>query len=82
MDYISEVDKRCLNAYISKYRDANPYDLSDLTHDSAWKEAMTRIQDDPQKDFITIIDMARAGKATKKMVDYIREKQIIMNALS
>jgi hypothetical protein len=43
---------------------------------------MTRIQDDPQKDFITIIDMARAGKATKKMVDYIREKQIIMNALS
>jgi uncharacterized phage-associated protein len=82
MDYISEVDKRCLNAYISKYRDANPYDLSDLSHDSAWKEAMTRIQDDPQKDFITIIDMARAGKATKKMVDYIREKQIIMNALS
>lgn len=82
MDYISGVDKRCLDAVISKYRDANPYDLSDLSHDSAWEEAMTRIQDDPQKNFITIIDMARAGKATKEMVDYIREKQIIMNALS
>ena len=39
-------------------------------------------QDDPQKNFITIIDIARAGKATKDMVDYIREKQIVKNALS
>ena len=28
------------------------------------------------------IDIARAGKATKDMVDYIREKQIVKNALS
>ena len=27
-------------------------------------------------------DIARAGKATKDMVDYIREKQIVKNALS
>ena len=43
---------------------------------------MTRIQDDPQKNIITIIDIARAGKATEDMVDYIREKQIVKNALS
>ena len=43
-----------------------------LNPDKAWEEAMTRIQDDPQKNFITIIDIARAGKATKDMVDYIR----------
>ena len=82
MDYISGADKRCLDAAIEKYKDIDPYDLSDLSHDSAWKEAMTRIQDDPQKNFITIIDIARAGKATKEMVDYIREKQIVKNALS
>ena len=90
MDYISGADKRCLDAAIEKYKDAaiekykdaDPYDLSDLSHDSAWEEAMTRIQDDPQKNFITIIDIARAGKATKEMVDYIREKQIVRNALS
>ena len=81
MDYISGADKRCLDAAIEKYKDADPYDLSDLSHDSAWEEAMTRIQDDPQKNFITIIDIARAGKATKEMVDYIREKQIVRNAL-
>src|SRR5699024_4739605 len=82
MDYISGADKRCLDAAIEKYKDTDPYDLSDLSHDSAWEEAMTRIQDDPQKNFITIIDIARAGKTTKEMVDYIREKQIVRNALS
>lgn len=82
MDYISGADKRCLDAAIAKYKDADPYDLSDLSHDSAWEEAMTRIQDDPQKNFITLIDIARAGKATECMIDYIREKQIVRNALS
>ncbi len=82
MNYISGADKRCLDAAIAKYKDIDPYDLSNLSHDSAWKEAMERIQDDPQKNFITIIDMARAGKASEEMVNYIREKQIIRNALS
>lgn len=82
MDYISGADKRCLDAAIAKYKDIDPYDLSNLSHDSAWKGAMERIQDDPQKNFITIIDMARAGKASEEMVNYIREKQIIRNALS
>lgn len=82
MDYISGTDKRCLDAAITKYKDTDPYDLSELTHDSTWKEAMTRIKDDPQKKLITVIDMARAGKASKEMIDYIREKQIVKNALS
>lgn len=82
MDYISGADRRTLDASIEKYRDEDPYDLSDLSHDSAWKEARMRMTDDPQKNFITMIDMARAGNASKPMIDYIREKQIIKNALS
>lgn len=82
MDYISGAEKRCLDASIDKYRNIEPYDLSDLSHDSAWKEANERMLDDPQKNFITIIDMARAGNASKEMVDYIRDKQILMNALA
>ena len=35
-----------------------------------------------KKNLITIIDIARAGKANKEMIDYIREKQIVRNALS
>lgn len=60
----------------------DPYDQSDLSNDSTWKEFMTRIKDDPQKNLLTIMDIARAGKANKEMVDYIRKKQIVRNALS
>lgn len=82
MNYISGSDKRCLDAAITKYKDTDPYDLSDLSYDLAWKEARARIKDNPQKNLITIIDIARAGKANKEMIDYIREKQIVRNALS
>jgi len=82
MDYISGADKKCLDAAIERCKDVSPYDLSDLSHDSAWKEANHRIKDDPQKNFMTIIDIARAGKASEGMVDYIREKQLVKEALS
>lgn len=49
MDYVSGANKKCLDAAIAKYKDADPYDLSDLSHDSAWEEANMRIKDDPQK---------------------------------
>ncbi len=81
MDYISVADRKSLDAAIQKYGDKDPYDLSDLSHDSAWSEAWHRIQDDPQKNFLTLIDIARAGKATEDMVDYIREKQLVKEAL-
>lgn len=82
MDYISGADKRSLDASITKYKNEDPYDLSDLSHDSAWRKAKQRIQDDPQKNFITIINIARAGNASESMVDYIREKQIVKKALT
>lgn len=82
MDYISGANRKCLDAAIAKYKDADPYDLSDLSHDDAWEQANTRGKDDPQKNFMTIIDIARAGKASEEMIDYIREKQLIKNALS
>ncbi len=82
MDYISVADKKCLDISIEKHRNADSYDLSDMSHDSAWKEASARSKDDPQKNFMTIIDIARAGNAPETMVDYIREKQLIKDALS
>ena len=81
MDYISGANMKCLDVAIEKCKNADPYDLSDMSHDSAWEEANRRIKDDPQKNFITIIDIARAGKASETMVDYIREKQLIKDGL-
>ncbi len=83
MDYISGAAKLCLDAAIAKYKDMDSYDLSEYSHqDSAWLEANERMQDDPQKNFISIIDMARAGKASEDMIDYIREKQKASSCLS
>ena len=82
MDYISGADKRSLDAAIAKYKNTAPYDLSDLSHDAAWQQANNRMLDDPQKDIITLIDIARAGHASEPMVSYIREKQLVKKALS
>ena len=82
MDYISGANKRCLDDSINKYKDVDPYDLSILSHDSAWKQAIHRMKDDPQKNYMTLIDIVRAGNASKEMVDYIREKQLTKNSLS
>lgn len=46
------------------------------------KKGYTSAKPDMNMNFITIIDIARAGKATKEMADYIREKQIVRNFLS
>lgn len=82
MDYISNAERRSLDTSIERYKDEDPYDLSDLSHDSAYESAINRMKDDPQKNFITIIDIARAGNASESMIDYIREKQIIKLALA
>ncbi len=82
MDWISGAEKRTLDATIEKYKTVDSFDLSELSHDAAWKEAVARMKDDPQKSIITSIDIARAGDASEPMVDYIREKQIVKEALS
>lgn len=82
MDFLSGAGRRCLDAAIEKCRGAEPFDLSDLSHDMAWEEAMARMKDDPQKNFITHIDMARAGGVSEEMVEYMREKQMLKDALA
>ena len=81
MDYISAINKECLDYSISKYKDEDSYALSDMSHDIAWDTAAERMADDPQQNFISIIDIARSGKATKSMIDYIREKRLVKKAL-
>lgn len=73
MDELSASDVECLNKSIKKYRDMNSYRLSARSHDIAWKEAYTRAQDDPEKDCMTQIDIARAGHAKQGVIEYIKE---------
>ena len=82
LDWLSGADRRSLNAAIARYKDTDPFELSELSHDEAWQEAIRRMQDDPQKNIMTLIDIARAGHASAEMVNYIREKQILKYALA
>ena len=77
MDYISDMEKKELDAIISKYKDVDSMDLSELSHDSAYQQALKNMADDPEKDVLTLIDIARAGHAPKDMVKHIREVQLI-----
>lgn len=73
VDELSVSDIKCLDKSIAKYKDMDFYHLSGKSHDIAWKEAYTRAQDDPEKDRMTLIDIAKAGHAKPGIIDYIRE---------
>ena len=73
MDELSISDVKCLDKSIRKYKDMNSYHLSGRSHDAAWKEAFSRAQDDPEKDRMTLIDIAKAGHAKPGIIEYIKE---------
>lgn len=82
MDYIAPMEKEELDKTISKYGNMDSRSLSKLSHDNAYITVCNRMKDDPQQDVLTLIDMARAGGASEEMIDYIREEQLIKEALS
>lgn len=82
MDYLPVAGVACLDKMIRKYHDMDSYKMSGMSHDQAWKNARERMLDDPQKNFMSIIDIAKAGKASSEMIDYIREKQMVIAELS
>lgn len=82
MDYISEMEKDEIDRTIEKYGRMGSEDLSELSHDDAYNKVRGLMEDDPQKDMLTTIDIARAGGASKQMVDHIREVQLIKAAFN
>jgi uncharacterized phage-associated protein len=76
-DELSISDMKCIDNEINKYRALNSYDLSNLSHDEAWNEAYTRAQYDPEKNKMTLIDIAKAGNANADIINKIRESEQI-----
>jgi uncharacterized phage-associated protein len=83
LDYLSNKEIQCLDKWINycSSKDSKK-ELSPESHDEAYLAAWNDFQDDPQKGEMTLIEIARAGGASKKMVDYIREKEIMAAQLS
>ncbi|MCR4857541.1 MAG: SocA family protein [Bacteroidales bacterium] len=82
MDYISKMAQAEIDKTVAKYRDIDSQALSELSHDDAYLAVIDRMKDDPQKDVLTLIDIARAGGAPEPMIDHIREIQLIKAALA
>jgi uncharacterized phage-associated protein len=75
MDELAEAEVEVLNEVISRTQGMTPSQLSDLSHDYAWKVANERAKNDSNDNYISIVNIARAGGANKAMLDYIRQNQ-------
>lgn len=82
-DYLSKKEQQYLDKWIEYCRDKDSLsELSPESHDRAYETAWQAYQDDPQKGEMTLIEIARAGGASEKMVAYIREKELMAEELS
>lgn len=68
---------------IKKVMDANktktPQQLSEDSHDEAWKAAELRAQDDPKDNYMPLVSIARAGGANPQILNHIRQAQALEN---
>ena len=82
-DYLSRKECECLDRWIDYCRDKDSIKvLSPESHDAAYEAAWKAYQDDPQMGKMTLIEIARAGGASEKLIAYIREKELMKEQLS
>ena len=83
MDELSKSDIKCLDKAIDDYKDIDSNVLSEMSHeDRAWIVANERFNNDPGfRGIMTPIEIAESGGAKKGVVEFIRENQLIDNAL-
>lgn len=81
MDELSRSNIRILDKWIGKCKDLKAYDLSELSHDTAWQKAVRQTERTGEDTKISLYDMAAAGGASKDMLKVVKERQINRMAL-
>lgn len=81
MDELSKSNIKSLDKAIEKCSNLDSYSLSEMSHDEAWTNAFSRAMDDPEKDRMSSIEIAKAGNATDDVINHIREKERLKRAL-
>lgn len=77
MDEFSKSDISLLDSTIEKYKDVESYKLSDLSHlDKAYDTAKKESEKTGEDIRIPLVNIAKAGGATKAMQEVIRNRQI------
>ena len=78
MDYLSKKECEYLDKWYEFCKDKDSIEeLSPESHDEAYKKAWERYNVDPQQGSLTLMEIARAGGASEKMVAYIRNKELL-----
>lgn len=78
MDYLSVKECENLDKWYEYCKDKDSIDeLSPESHDQAYLDAYARYLRDPQQGSLTLMEIARAGGASEKMVAYIRDKELL-----
>jgi len=65
LEYLSESNLKCLDQSIKENQNLSFQDLTDKSHDEAWKKAIK----DNEMD---LVDIAEAGDANEDMINYIK----------
>ena len=60
---------------------AKSFDLSELSHDTAWQKAVRQTERTGEDTKISLYDMAAAGGASKDMLKVVKERQLNRRAL-
>lgn len=81
MDELSRSNVRILDKWIERCKDIESFDLSELSHDKAWKKAVRQTELTGEDTKISLYDMAAAGGASKDMLSVVKERQINRRAL-
>ncbi|GAB6393771.1 MAG: SocA family protein [Bacteroidales bacterium] len=74
MNFFSALEIRVIKRVMKKYEKINIQQMYGDTHDDAWEKAMERAAINPKESFLSLVDIASAGGASKAMLDYIRSK--------
>lgn len=75
LEEFSKSDIAVLDACIKDYWSVGSFDLSDLSHDLAWKRARRTAERTGESAKLPLFDIAEAGGASKGMLQVIRERQ-------
>lgn len=75
MDELAVAEARIIVQILKANEGKTPKELSKDSHDSAWEIADTRAKDDPRDNYMSLVNIARAGGANAAILDRIRQSQ-------
>ena len=81
MDELSFSNVRILDKWINHCKDIKSFDLSELSHDKAWQNAIRQTERTGEDTKISLYDMAASGGASKDMLKVVKERQLNRRAV-